>query len=358
MTTATKIQFNEMTEFVIDEISGVDQPAVVGARATIMKRNGIGKDFGDYTNPRMTSAEEGHQHMLDDTSRGGETSYAHSEDEEHGHTHPWIKNDDQSITIGQSDGHTHTVLDKRAPQSAGDPGSGPDGGNPMAEKTEAEKAAAAVEKRIKDAEDRAERAEKLASLNDAERAHFAKLSDEDSPAFLELDAAGRQAAIQKVVGDDPVVYEADDGTEFRKSDDVRLVKMARERDEDRRDLAAEKAARRNETFEKRAKDELGNLPGEDIDKVALLRAVDTIAEAQRPKVLEILKAANTGVTKAFDEAGVSGDGGSSDAEEKLEAMAQKRMTDNEGMTYAKAYTDVITSPEGRELYRESKRQSA
>jgi hypothetical protein len=66
---------------------------------------------------RLTTAVNGHQHLVDCHGwdgfprSSGETSYAVTEGAEQGHSHPWVKDATGAITIGESDGHTHTILD-------------------------------------------------------------------------------------------------------------------------------------------------------------------------------------------------------------------------------------------------------
>ena len=76
----------------------------------------------------MTSVERGHQHMVSGAQSmgsdlygvpssvsgtsamdSGSTSWAVAAGEAISHSHDWIRNPDGSITIGMSDGHTHTV---------------------------------------------------------------------------------------------------------------------------------------------------------------------------------------------------------------------------------------------------------
>lgn len=63
----------------------------------------------------LTSAMAGHQHMVRlwpgdaYAGAGGSTSDATSTDAEHGHYHAWVMNADGTITIGESEGHSHVV---------------------------------------------------------------------------------------------------------------------------------------------------------------------------------------------------------------------------------------------------------
>lgn len=66
---------------------------------------------------KLTTAVAGHQHLVemhgwDGAPRAsGCTSYAMAEGADSGHEHPWTRNVDGTITIGESAGHTHAILD-------------------------------------------------------------------------------------------------------------------------------------------------------------------------------------------------------------------------------------------------------
>lgn len=64
----------------------------------------------------MTTADKGHQHLIDPKDwngcdrSAGDTSYAVSEGETNSHSHPWIRDPYGKITIGESEGHGHGIL--------------------------------------------------------------------------------------------------------------------------------------------------------------------------------------------------------------------------------------------------------
>lgn len=365
-------KINRMDEFVIDEISSVDRPAQTGAQALILK---AANDAELLKRLRLTDAVDGHQHALDVTPGFSDNVWEHrtsndySTDAEMSHSHPVVMNDDGTLTIGMADGHTHTVIEKRLtdqdlaklsgkPASSG--GGQPTGANPMtktAEEIAAAEAEAVIEKRIADAEARAEKAEQLASLTDVQKAHYGTLSPEAQAEYLGASPEQRQGAVEKAAGDDPVVYTTLAGESIRKSAGDLLLSLAKRADKSEQDLAVEKAARERETFAKRAKDELSNLPGEESAQVALLKAVAGIPdEADRKAVGEILAAANSGVSKAFEVAGTaSGSEGAADAEAKLDKMAQTHFeASGEGGSFQKSYKAMLETPEGRELYKQTR----
>lgn len=199
---------------------------------------------------------------------------------------------------------------------------------------------------------------KLVELNDEQRGFYSKLDGDEAKAkFLELSPDDRNAEIEKSRADDPIVYTADNGDEFRKSDDPRLVKMAKERDAERKELAAERALRKRDAYAKRATDELGNMPGEEGDKVELLKAVDSIPEAHRGKVLDLLKAGNTAMSGVFTKHGTSASGDvEASPEDQLEAMATE-IAKRDGIDFHEAYVKACDTEEGGQLYAESQRRS-
>lgn len=363
MTKLRKVR--RMDEFEIDEVSSVDIPAQTPAQALILKAAG---DPELRKRVRLTSVEDGHQHLIDMSGDHGSTSNDMAAGAEFSHSHPWVRNDDNSITVGLSDGHTHTVIMKMATDEdlaalSGNSlkpavsGGGPNGETPMTKTAEEIAAEAqAVEKRVKDAEDRAVRAEALASMTDVQKAHYGTLSPEAQAEYLGASPDKRQSAVEKAAGDDPVVYTTLAGEEIRKSAGSLLRNLAKRADESEKDLAVEKAARERDTFAKRAKEELSNLPGEESAQVALLKAVAGIPdEADRKAVGEILVAANTGVSKAFETAGTvdGGSGDASGAEAKLDKMAQTHFEANGG-SFQKSYKAVLGTPEGRELFKQTR----
>lgn len=387
-----------MREFRINEISAVDSPAQKGARATILKRDEPGDDQtvlvkGDKLGMVMVQAEDGHQHLLDVTCRVGETSYASAGGDGTGdyHTHPYMVGEDGRIEIGLALGHSHeldqSVVDealRRVALNAAyesrdrdeinyrDPtaGAAKTGIGTMTEITQeafdevnakADKAAADLEKAQADNE----RLAKIAGLNGTHKSHYDTLEGDAADEFLGLDEAGRDAAVEraeKVAKDEnPVVYTADNGDVYRKSDDPRLVTMAKERDEDRKALKAANAAAENARIEKRATDLLKRAPGETATHVAIVKAVEGIKDdAVRDAAFETLKGLNDAMAKTFDTLGENGEDPArdsevtekADAEAKLDKLA-KAHADKHGIDYAKAYTAVLATDEGKALYRQT-----
>lgn len=348
---------NIMEEFELDEISGVDFPAQVGARVTIMKRalptDGEGQPTAKRL--RLLSDENGHTHLIDDSQDGGQTSYEHSPGEDMGHSHPWVRNDDGSVSIGMSDGHTHNVIQKQQP--AGEAGScGKPEDIDMTKQNDAAGEQAVTKEQHEAVKAQLQLAKAYGRLTDAQKAYAANLSEgAERDAFVQKSDAERAAIVEKATAADPVVYTRLDGTELRKSAGELVIQLAKDADESKRELLAEKAARSQDRLSKRADAELGNLPGESVAKVALLRAVEGISdESVRKQVDELLKAANDRGSAAFESIGTAAKGADvKNAETKLDELAQKRATAN-GIDFHKAYAEVLATPEGRALYAQTR----
>lgn len=357
----------------INEISAVDTPAQQGALATIMKRQ-------DATDPNdgstrkaklaakraaLTTSVDGHSHLIAiDHGRGeltsGETDHT-ADAEGRYHSHPWVRREDGNIVIGEAIGHTHDVseIGKNTPavagsQKAGDAGTnvGEQEDNPMTDKSKS--AEDSQETRVAELEKQLERANAIAALSADERAHFENLEGETKEEFLGKSAEERKGEIAKAADANAVVYKDAAGNEYRKSDDPRLVTLAKQADEDRKArVAAEKRAADSD-LRKRA-DELDHIPGDVDTRVEMLRAIDAIPnEEARKRSLEALKAQNTAMGKAFEQTGHA-DASSPEArsaEDELESLAKKYAEDHE-VTEQVAYSKILQTERGQELYEQT-----
>lgn len=189
----------------------------------------------------------------------------------------------------------------------------------------------------------------VSALTDAEKAHYNTLEGEDQASFLKLAPEARKDVLEKLAAQDAVVYTDEEGNEYKKSDDPRLVAMAKKADEDRKLAKTEREAREKVELEKRADEELKNLPGEQAVKVEVLKAVDGIKDEETRKSAQaLLKAGNDALEKSFEELGSRGEGFQK-ATDELDAMAKKHAADN-SVSYAEAYNKVIETEEGKKLY--------
>jgi len=359
------------TALKIAEISGVDVPAQEGAKALIMKRHetpelpaepvvkGSKEDVHDARSElaksaALTSATDGHTHLLYTSGPDGDwdagTTSWHDD-----HSHPWVRMEDGSIVLGEVNGHTHQIA---AMTKAVNPEAAGEAGTTVVEKeadmpNDTKKAAPTVE----DLQKQLDRANAVAALNDAQKSHFNSLEADAQDVFLAKSAEDRQAevdAVEKAKTEaDPVVYKTLDGLELRKSAGEALIAMAKSNDAIRKENAALKASAADEAIRKRAETELEHLPGDLDARVALLKSVEAIEdETQRAAALNALKAQNTAMAGAFKSTGHGGNPVQKSAEAQLDDLA-KAHAEEKGVSFAKAYTAVLDTPKGQELYQQT-----
>lgn len=179
------------------------------------------------------------------------------------------------------------------------------------ELTKAQDELAEVTKKLEAIE--AEKAEAVAkaSMTDAEKAFCADMPPAEKAKFMTMSPADRAKAMKKSADSDPVVYKSEStGEEFRKSDDPRLVKMAKQADEDRALAKAEREARENAEFAKRADDELGVFSEEVAkrgEKIEVIRAISKMDEGPRTAITKMLAVGGKAITAAFDTIGHRGE---------------------------------------------------
>lgn len=199
---------------------------------------------------------------------------------------------------------------------------------------------------------RADRAEKAMKLSAAEREIFlAKSSEADQDAFLQLDETSRLVEVQKAASNNPVVYKDSKGREFRKSDDSRLVEMAKDADEARRDRARAEETSRQERISKRAA-ELKHLPGEASEHLLLVEAVEKMADNEhRTKVYALLNGLDAKFAEAFVRKGTTASNSEKESTEtKLQNLAKAMRAADPKLTEAQAYAKALSTDEGKILY--------
>lgn len=110
------------------------------------------------------------------------------------------------------------------------------------------------------------------------------------------------------------------------------------------------------SFEKRAKSELPLLPGTDIAKAKVLKALSGLGEETRKSLEAMLVAGNeamNGMTKSLGHAGRA----FSKAAEELDSLVDAHASEK-GVTKSAAYVAVLATPKGRELYERSEKEKA
>lgn len=291
MTTKKKSKKRIMRKFRIDEISIVDRPAQPEAQIVIAKR------YDDQDNNEEESAD-----LVVKTVDADETA---------------VSSGDVSDEVGMTKQNDQTVDQNEE----------------------------AVAKQLAELTKRAERAEKVAELTDAQKDIFKGLGEDEQDAFLNKSAEEREADVAKADDDNPVVAELD-GEVYRKNDDPRLLKQARMLAEEREARQAIEKREYLATVQKRAA-ELDHLPGEDVARESLVKAIDMLPESEREAAFAVLKAQDAGLGKAFERqtaAGVS-------EESPIDAIAKRLREADPNLTPEQAIVKAtFETDEGQETY--------
>jgi hypothetical protein len=221
-----------------------------------------------------------------------------------------------------------------------------------------EKAVAELTKSNAEIVKRAEKAEadlvKANSLTPAEQNFASGLNAGDKAKFMASEADERKTQMSKAAEADAEVYKSADGQVFRKSDDPRLVAMAKRADESEKLAKAERDAREMGEFTKRAETELTQLPGEVVAKAKVLKAIAKMSDEDKAVLDTMLKAGRDAIAKGFQKFGVVNGGIDGDnPEAKLQTLAKAKAA-KDGTSYEKAYSAVLDTDEGKQLYADSK----
>lgn len=146
------------------------------------------------------------------------------------------------------------------------------------------------------------------------------------------------------------VYLEIEGERIAKSTIPAPILKALEEKEEALQKAAETAA--YEDLRKRATESFPNLGGTEDTRAQLLKALEVLPEGTRDEVLQVVKAADKALAKAYTEEGVAPNAESmSDPEEALNKMAHKYAKANK-VTFHQGYGAVIKSAEGKALFKQ------
>lgn len=387
-----------MRAFKLNEISAVDVPAQEGARMVLMKRHddpmnssstasllaGMnapktekketekGRGLADV----FTSSDDGHQHGVmisnyDDGEPYIRISYASGPDGKR-HSHDIMRGSNGELILSENEGHTHSIdadvmqqalmnmMIGKVEQAPVDSGEDADNlGNQPTEDNMADKNAGDLSAELKKKDDEIRRLSAILDLTPEHRAHYDTLTKSAQSEFLSASHSDRDSAIQKAEDADPVVYKAADGTEYRKSDDSRLVDAIKRMDDERAEMAKFRVEAEQSQFEKRADELLGLIPGEKVEKIALVRAVAKIDDDEtRDKVSKLLEGANKVYKMALTTTGYSE---TSDPEIKkasatLSDLAKAVQEKDPTLRPDQAMTKVLETTEGQRLYAQYQRE--
>lgn len=311
----------------------------------------------------VTTVVEGHQHVMDvmgpnGVMSRGETSYDRGMDAEYSHSHEWIRRDDGSILILMADGHEHDIMEmidiSVEPKEASADKIGNSGGKEkeMTTQKSAEELSAQIEdlnKKLSNLEGENEILKAEASFSDAEKSYYEDLDDQAKKEFRTASPEARSSQIQKREEDDPAIFKAADGTVYRKSDDPRLIELAKREDAREIEFRKMQEEREDVRIEKFVDENLKHHPGDMDVRKAIVKAVEAIADEKvRDGALDALKAKDAQFAPAFRQVGVNGqpdlnkDAGMSDrqgAQQELRKKANEMVEqDSTGkMNYYDAY---------------------
>lgn len=343
-----------MRKFRLTEISGCARPAQPPAQAVIMKSTKFTKKVC------MTTNNKGHAHLIwdeDNAEGGGTTSYSEMSPDKGGHSHPWVRDTQGNIVIGEAYGHSHDALDVTyLEKSQDDPRDGDTSMDPKELET-IKKSLDQATGEIAVLKTANARLSAINALTTEEQTFFKSIPDAaKQDAFLKLDANGRKAEIAKAQDSDPVIYTALDGSLFRKSDDPRLVSQAKKNDDLTVRLAKSEAEAEFAGFRKSAEDILKSVPGTIDDKALLLQIITKHAPKDRHDAMHaMLKAHDSGLAKATERNGIGGitdPSKSGTADEKIRKIAKAIQERDPKMTEAQAYDAALRTDEGRAAYAE------
>lgn len=335
----------------LTELSGVTVPAHRGADVTILKVDGTDKisfeeALGNIKNMEMVQEMLNDFETLDDAVRHSIMSILNNPEE--------YPNPVEAINFSLQR-YSARVQDTFKNSTAGT-------GNPKGDSTMGDEnmvtAAThkAVQDQVTDLQQTVTTLKAENALSNEHRDHYRKLAGAEAEAFLKMTQGQRSDEIEKAQNADPVVYTSTDGTEFRKSAGETVVAMAKQLDETNKALEKEQSLRKHQQCLDKAAS-LNHLKGETDVKVALIKAIDTLEEADATKVHEMLKAANFTSSDVFTNKGTSEPGNqdlskSQQASANLDAMCEKYASDN-SVSITKAYDAVLQTEAGAKLYEQA-----
>ncbi|MGH3378312.1 MAG: hypothetical protein ACRDP6_26675 [Actinoallomurus sp.] len=324
-----------MTKMYLHEISAVDKPAQEGATVSVFKR-----DF---------SAEERHAATDSGAAMPDGSFPIKSREDLHNAMQAIGRAKDPSAVKAHIRSRAKSLGLESELSDAFKKNDNPESASSADQPTMTPEQIEQLKKDAEQAAKRAERAEKLSKLNDAEKQVLQGLPVEKQDEFLNQTPEQRSAEVAKRADANAVIYTSASGEQFRKSDDPRLVAMAKKLDGETKLRIEAEAVSKREKLVKRAATELKFLKGDEGAKADLLSAIDTLPEATQKTLSEMLKGHNEKMAKAFEEVGSAGEG-ENDAEESLNKLAREIQKSDKKMTFEAAYAKALDTPEGREFY--------
>lgn len=220
----------------------------------------------------------------------------------------------------------------------------------------------------------------VAMMNDEQKEIFKGLSEDEQADVLKAAAKDQEAlaAKFKAIADEKKkkgmkkadvskgadeTFQMEDGTVVAKSVvgdtaflmlkgmNARLEKAENETAQAQQIAKEERDARILKELSEEAAKLWPNLPGTALEKGKLLQNIRSMPEDLQKSHMEMLNSGNSSNAVLFKEHGGSG-GEAGSAEEKLKKMAEEHASKT-GLTFHKAYTAIMETPEGQKLYEQT-----
>lgn len=393
-----------MTKFKITELSGVNRPAQLGARVTFMKREDetmldefIKREFSDAKRKELASSGK----ALPDGSfpieneadlHNAVSAFGRAKDPAKAKAHIKSRAQAMGMTGALPDSWVSkgaTQMDPKElrkslglPESASDTdvitalAKAKDDSDAEADKARKEAKKASDEKAA--AEDDAKKAKKAAAVSDLdpdEKEHYDGLGDDAKDTFLAKPKDERKKAAKVAKAADEILVVG--STSVRKSvvgDGVFAVLKAQQEqiDAGAAELKKAKDEACTATFTKQAETEFAHVAGTLDQRVVMLKGIDLMTDPVAKKaVLDALTAAEAMAKTAFSRVGAGGalepgfaktggtgngnGAGFTKADGELDRLAKEYEKAHAGMSYAKAYDNVVQA--NPQLYEQSQQEA-
>lgn len=374
---ALKPSAEVLAKFKSGEYTGVSI-AGIGERMIAARKNKSGTPVSKTA--LFTNEVDGHQHLINlgwfDSDGCGSTTWAVASGSDYSHSHAVTRDAEGKFLILADSGHTHELAPDQpavilVPQDTIVVVQNRDGQRELIESalSGARKSTQPIalqqpafipEGTMSNAPDLAkqladlntqlvESKKSLATLRKMsaqELALWLTLADEDATAFVSKSASERSPLVIDFAKRQEVEYLADDGTVYRKSDDPRMITLAKAADNERR-------KREDVELAKRASEMMSSLAGSNEVHIALLKAADGIGDEKlRKEALEAIKAANDAAKSAEIAKGHGGQDDPADGGDALEAFEKGRAAFAKTKNIANpldAHASYVKTAEGRQL---------
>jgi hypothetical protein len=176
---------------------------------------------------------------------------------------------------------------------------------------------------------------KVGTLSDVEKSYMDALDEGEKAAFISKSADERKA----LMTEKPIIKCADGSVLKGLTKDA--AAYIADLEKSKKDAADAEMLQKSET-------EFKNLPGTKEQKLSLYKSLSGLDEETRKYTMDLLKKADGEIAKNFKETGEGGESNDS-AEDKLDALAKAYAAEHK-TTFAKAYTAVLATEDGRKLY--------